>query len=352
MKTIKYTYTGKSSTFFTNGECYDVIEVESPEYITKDDKNEDHELSDGWLSDNFMVFTSEPAYTKTIKDAYEDLKGDLSRTERANGSRSDDRYLHIRHEDTVFGLKGEYVLYSEANANSCAKYICTVEEFNDYKPAKTALDAVIEFKGNSLVKGSYESHHTHVISIHKTEKIDTAHASDIGMNSIVCAIATYNTIVDELASNFGKCDISYQKHCENEVTRLEGESVYGFASGQDVFIAQINTLAGITSQRYYVKECWCACGHQVEYADLGLLFHTKEEAESKCRELIGLPPLEPPVKLIDGKAYQFDYNGKEYVGICNTTIKYKTVHVMFESPIKNTKINSEFCTNIKPLTVA
>ncbi len=205
--------------------------------------------------------------------------------------------------------------------------------------------------------------------------------------------------------------------------RPEVKPAYTFVSGQDVFIAQINTLAGVESQRYYIKESWCACVHQVEYADLDLLFHTKEEAESKCRELIGLPPLEsrseikpvytqemheagelppigskyldedgqvceallhyshfvigdmleylnsqqypsfstsrndrikplePPVKLVDGKAYQFDYNGKEYVGICNTTIKYKTVHVMFESPIKNTKINSEFCTNIQPLTV-
>ncbi len=182
MEPSKYTYIGKSSKFFTNGGCYDVAAVESLKYITKDDKNEDHELSDGWLSDNFVLFISKPAYT--------------------------------------------------------------------------------------------------------------------------------------------------------------------FTSGQDVFIAQINTLAGVESQRYYIKESWCACGHQVEYADLGLLFHTKEEAESKCRELIGLPPLEPPVELVDGECYQFDYDGSSAVGFA-----FEGATFVSRKDGECQGVSMSDCTNIQPLTV-
>ena len=90
-----------------------------------------------------------------------------------------------------------------------------------------------------------------------------------------------------------------------------------FTSGQEVFIAQINTLCGIASKRYFIKEFWCDSGHQNEYVDLGLIFDNKKDAESKCRELVGLPPA--PIELIDGCAYQFTYvdNNKKYHGIYN-----------------------------------
>ncbi len=53
MKTIKYTYIGKSGKNFTNGECYDVVEVGNNKYTTKDDMDEGHFLSEGFLLDNF-----------------------------------------------------------------------------------------------------------------------------------------------------------------------------------------------------------------------------------------------------------------------------------------------------------
>ena len=64
-----------------------------------------------------------------------------------------------------------------------------------------------------------------------------------------------------------------------------------FINGQEVFIAQINTLSGVVSKRYYIKEYWCGSGFQAELAELGLLFNSKEDAEAKCREIIGLPPI-------------------------------------------------------------
>jgi hypothetical protein len=64
-----------------------------------------------------------------------------------------------------------------------------------------------------------------------------------------------------------------------------------FENGQEVFIAQINPLAGVESKRYYHPQFWCDSGHQREYVSLGLLFGNKESAEFRCRELVGLPPL-------------------------------------------------------------
>jgi len=68
-------------------------------------------------------------------------------------------------------------------------------------------------------------------------------------------------------------------------------SEYKFKSGQEVYIAQINTLAGVKEKRYYIQEYWCDSGHQREYLDLGILFDNKFDAENKCRSLLGLPKL-------------------------------------------------------------
>lgn len=62
--------------------------------------------------------------------------------------------------------------------------------------------------------------------------------------------------------------------------------------------------------------------------------------------------LTPPIELIDGKAYQFDFKEQKYlVGICHTYMKYGTKNVMFGSPVRDAKWNTEYCTNIQPLTI-
>lgn len=62
----------------------------------------------------------------------------------------------------------------------------------------------------------------------------------------------------------------------------------GFESGQKVYVAQINTLAGIAEKRYFVEQFWCGSGHQREYLSLGILFGSKEQAERKCKSLLGI----------------------------------------------------------------
>tara|TARA_R110002033_G_scaffold45448_2_gene89016 strand:- start:1618 stop:2265 length:648 start_codon:yes stop_codon:yes gene_type:complete len=74
---------------------------------------------------------------------------------------------------------------------------------------KTVWDAVIYYGGSNFVNGKHEQHHTHVISIHNTEKIGTDYASDIGMNAIICGIKTYNQCIDDMSTNYGRSSLKH-----------------------------------------------------------------------------------------------------------------------------------------------
>ena len=74
---------------------------------------------------------------------------------------------------------------------------------------KTVWDAVIYYGGSNFVNGNHEQYHTHVISIHNTEKIGTAYASDIGMNAIICGIKTYNQCIDDMSTNYGRSSLKH-----------------------------------------------------------------------------------------------------------------------------------------------
>lgn len=72
-----------------------------------------------------------------------------------------------------------------------------------------------------------------------------------------------------------------------------------FKSGEIVFIAQINTLAGVESKRYFIRQYWCNSGHQQQYAALGIIFNNKEDAEFKCKSLLGIDTRTDEEKTID-----------------------------------------------------
>jgi hypothetical protein len=59
-------------------------------------------------------------------------------------------------------------------------------------------------------------------------------------------------------------------------------------------------------------------------------------------------PLTPPIELISGKAYQFDYYTGS-VGMNNVVMRYRKSGDYFY--FDNTIFERKFCTNIKPLTV-
>ena len=61
-----------------------------------------------------------------------------------------------------------------------------------------------------------------------------------------------------------------------------------FNSGDMIYIAQMNPLAGVAEKRYYCLQHWCNSGHQREYVELGIAFKCKEDAERKTKELLGI----------------------------------------------------------------
>ncbi|CAM0032284.1 hypothetical protein VPHK122_0087 [Vibrio phage K122] len=59
-------------------------------------------------------------------------------------------------------------------------------------------------------------------------------------------------------------------------------------SGQDVFIAKMNTLSGVESKRYFIHQYWCNSNHQNQLLDLGILFTDSDSATSKTKSLLGI----------------------------------------------------------------
>ncbi len=182
---------------------------------------------------------------KTIKDAYEDLKGDIKNSffykgePRLYWSTKRKRYIGLHRDNEIPRIH---------------QYICTVEEFNNYNPAYTQ------------------------------EMHEAGELPPIGSLFI---------------------DVEFN---ENKVVE---------AIAHDAKLALVVYKAGDT-----VKD--------VEYYGAAL---------SECK------PLEPPVKLVDGKAYQFNNRrNEEYCGIYNEDRKILNVD-------QGQWFDVVAVTNIQPLTV-
>ncbi len=104
-----------------------------------------------------------------------------------------------------------------------------------------------------------------------------------------------------------------------------------FKNGQEVFIAQINTLAGVVEKRYYVKQYWCHSGHQSEYVTLGIIFDNKIDAENKCRELLGLPK-----RMIAGTTsvneQWYDYDKQQAISLPPVGVECEVIYQLDDSP--------------------
>jgi hypothetical protein len=171
---------------------------------------------------------------------------------------------------------------------------------------KKVIDAVNEFKGewkgvrNYIYVGSRYNRQNKSVFQFTYDSIDNDQWVPVSTR------AQFNQCVEECETNFGKSvnyeDYQLKRTTESVMDKMKLTPLWlkdktgkdmadEFISGQEVFIAQINTHAGIESKRYYLKEYWCDSGHQRQYVELGLMFSNKEDAESKCRELVGLPQL-------------------------------------------------------------
>ncbi len=218
-------------------------------------------------------------------------------------------------------------------------------DFRDL-PAKTVLDAVIEFKGEWPFSTRFmciPSDDNDVATQGRMKPSDSKYTNEYWVG--VCSRNEFNTLVDELASNFSKCDISYQEHCENETIRLEGDEMKtvthegnGYQIG-GLYVGYNNSLIKLKEVRNGEFLGVDVSGN--EYQDDWIMPVNKTDFKDCPIGTI----IEAPVELIDGECYQF-------------TAPSGIVRKGYFIPVKRLficadgNIDVDRCTNIKLLTVA
>ncbi len=209
---------------------------------------------------------------------------------------------------------------------------------------KTVLDAVIKFKGDC----DYMDTHTFIFLGRDGEFLVDGQANAYLRNQkmLVCTGDKLSALVDELASNFGKCDISYQKHCSNEVIRLEGDEMKTVTHEGNAY--QIDGAYEFSDDG---KRWWLGVLGRYKDDDNGFNFLSKVGGKFEWFKHIRLQqaPIgtitEAPIDLVDGECYQF-------------TAPSSIVRKGYFIPVKRLficadgNIDVDRCTNIKLLTVA
>tara|TARA_R110000744_G_scaffold52964_4_gene113290 strand:- start:4946 stop:5776 length:831 start_codon:yes stop_codon:yes gene_type:complete len=270
---------------------------------------------------------------KTIKDAYKELNGVLpgnyTKQEFLFIDTSDDRYLvlHGRHHEEQY------------------QYICTVEEFNNCKPEKPVRDVVMEHK---------------VIDSHKELDMD-----------IDWSTTKYNfSLVHNLKNIVKFLEFKPRLTGDNECYKTSVSSTLFRVGPWSIEERPQPILPTLTyTQAMYDNGVLPSVGHS---------FRVGNEVESDSRiinfkglevEVIGLSkldddtvitfshptmgigcgvyfeswvkPLTPPITLIDGECYQFDYHKGTFQGYfkLSTGRLYHSTGYYHES----------VCTNIQPL---
>ena len=152
-------------------------------------------------------------------DAHKALNGDLS---NAFEPRRSDIFLTYDNDDGYYVCVSNTTGYTIKEYNR--QYICTVEEFNNYKgdDMKTVMDAVNEFKGawpynnKPTMCTTSESNNNFDYPIFKA-------SSGISVNEYhihVCTREEFNTRVQECMTNFGS-SVTYDEYKDSCKARLE-----------------------------------------------------------------------------------------------------------------------------------
>lgn len=149
-----------------------------------------------------------------IAKAYEALKGDLGNCRSPQVS---DKFLYFDKED------GIYVCLSFRSFSSYLKYICKVEEFNNYKPQKTVVDAVKELKADLGNSYGYNREEDSIICFDKYEGdiiCDEARYKSNYKENYICNISEFNTEVESMSNDAGTGKfLSYQKATKTPLTK-------------------------------------------------------------------------------------------------------------------------------------
>ena len=133
---------------------------------------------------------------KTIADAYKELKGDLGNIKDAD---ADDKYVFFNRVESRFTSRIEERLHPD-----WCEYICTVEQFNNYKDddVKTVLDAVIDLSG-------YWSDNEEMVVVRFSSVWSFTDYMPPLERSKSFTRDEFNTLVDELSTNFGRSSFKH-----------------------------------------------------------------------------------------------------------------------------------------------
>ncbi len=245
---------------------------------------------------------------KTIKDAYEELKGDLGNSFIYIGY---NRFLFYCNEDCI------YICYKQKENRISLQYICTVEEFNNYKgdDVKTidwneAPENCIGHSISSCMRGYWVLDNQMQIA-----------APDFGLKEVKFTprIVTKPVYTQDMCDagelpSVGESFLVGKLDSDSRIKDFQGEEV------EVINISELNDSPVVIT--FYHPLIGLGCG--VYYSSW-------------------VRPLTPPIELINGKVYQFDYKGV-------TRYAPYTEDINFFSDV-DIHIKPDLCTNIKPLTV-
>lgn len=230
-----------------------------------------------------------------IHKAWVALKGDFSNAKQydENGS-----YLAVCIKDGFFIKEGGYCLTENLVENTEHwEDVCTVKEFTDYCEKMAAEEKRMKV---IMQNGNDGLHYDNT-----AQQVEALAANHTLLKPII--FRTNEDAQQSLSEHFARL-------ADNKpiFTQAMADNV-DFKGGQKVYIAQINTLAGIAEKRYFVEQFWCGSGHQREYLSLGILFGSKEQAEHKCKSLLGIDTRTDREKAIDAA---MKASGKAASGLC------------------------------------
>ena len=209
---------------------------------------------------------------------------------------------------------------------------------------KTVIDAVNQFKGNSRVGNYYYvcNQDSGVVALWGKATLDDLYGP---LWSELCTDREFNDLVSQMETNFGKCEQTYgnYKGLYRACKRLE---LYPLINNKPqptpIFTQEMADNGVLPSVGMEVM----IDGEKraiLMGADKDGDYITMSKGVYQFDSIGYIKPLNPPITLIDGEAYQFEVNGQIIKGCYN---KFNT---LLYSAHKEYLPN--LCTNIQPLTV-
>tara|TARA_R110002051_G_scaffold237427_1_gene298305 strand:- start:109 stop:753 length:645 start_codon:yes stop_codon:yes gene_type:complete len=210
---------------------------------------------------------------------------------------------------------------------------------------KTVIDAVKYYGGYNYVCGKHEKHHTHIANAVGTGRFYSVYASDIGGDTIICTISEYNQRIYDYKTNLGRMPLGSLELWQGRAK--QNKSVFTQEMHGNGELPSVG-MECLVKKLHQDDSMWLKCFIVGSNKDGDYLVYDHSiRGLEQCHKANGtseFKPLTPPIELIDGKAYQFDYKGRSSLhGIhCESEGTFITRTDVFKSSI---------CTNIQPLTV-